>query len=173
VNQQGCRADRRKSGRECGDARVVLALECKIFCTNVKNVSCATDLAFQPFFLALKDFAFNCAVDTCTQGALDKVLHNRKYFDLTRNRKYLPVFSVSGRQSSVGASVSGCQFSVGISFEFEGQGKQSIRQCRGDASNAPVCSRESLALLLHSKSHLCTCAQTFFSQPVRSRMQKL
>jgi hypothetical protein len=163
VNQQGCRADGRKSGRECGDARVVLALECKIFCANVKNVSCATDLAFHLSFSRSK------ILHLIAQGVLDQVLPNRKYFVFDAKSKIFAVFSEC--QSSVSASVSGCQFSVGVSFEFEGQG---IRQCRGDASNAPVLqSRVLLALLLQSRSHLCTCAQTFFRQPARSRMQKI
>jgi hypothetical protein len=51
-------------------------------CLAHKKVMCATNPTFQPFFLALKDFAFNCA--THTHKSLGQ-----------GPRKYLPVLNAT------------------------------------------------------------------------------
>jgi hypothetical protein len=69
-------------------------------CLAHKNALCATDPAFQPFFL--KDFAFLIAQSAHTHKSLGQgPAQSKNILYLTRNRKYLPVFML------VGASVSG------------------------------------------------------------------
>jgi hypothetical protein len=65
--RQGHRADRRSLGAGAVVARARMHNILHKMSRAQKRLCAQPDLAFQPFFLALKDFAFNCAVGTWTQ----------------------------------------------------------------------------------------------------------
>jgi hypothetical protein len=90
----------RKSGRECRDARVVLGLECKMFCT-CKKMSCEQPTPYLSFSFSRSKILHLIAQSAHAHKSLGQGLAQSKIICIHAKSKIFAWFSEC--QSSVGA----------------------------------------------------------------------